>query len=350
MGRSACFRPVTGVQGLARWAPPTLAMVERTEVVATGVAAMGDSGAPMSGGTGDAAGPWANPAFGGRLLAALPAAAFVIDGVGTILYATETAAALVDLRPHEMLGESVLRFVDAQTSWAYAASVAMATDYPTVYMGPLRVTFTSGTGERTADLWAMNRLDDPEIQGIVCLLTDETAAMGLADAIAALANHEGIEEIARRAATAMRGHPVVAAASVVIQDAEGTRVVRGTGAVNDALTDALFADAALWQGSVASGQRSLCEDLDRAPASIHEAMRSAGFEAVWVEPIPGPGDEPSRAALLTWRTRPGNPSPNQLNSIHQAAGILSIALRLDALDTPGVATPAPADDTPDSPS
>lgn len=282
-----------------------------------------------------AAEPWTDPAFGGRLLAALPAAAFVIDGVGTIKYATETAAALVGRQAEDMVGESVLSFVDAQTSWAYAASVAMATDYPTVYMGPLRITFTSTSGERTADLWAMNRLDDPDIGGIVCLLTEETAAAGLGDAIAALANNEDLDEIIRRVASAMRGHPVVAAAAVAIRKAGGSyRIVRPSGQDAEDLVDDLFTDDSLWAGAVGSGQRRLCGDLDTIASTTREAAAASGFHAVWVEPVPGPGDEPCPAALIVWRRRPGNPSPNQLNSVHQAAGILSIALRLEATGAP----------------
>lgn len=286
--------------------------------------------------------PWTDPGFGGRLLAALPAAAFVIDGVGTIRYATETAAALVGRHADDMVGESVLSFVDAQTSWAYAASVAMATDYPTVYMGPLRVTFTSASGERTADLWAMNRLDDPEIGGIVCLLTEETAAAGLGDAIAALANNEGLDEIIRRVASAMRGHPVVAAAAVAVRTPRGSyRIVRPSGQDADDLGDDLFTDDTLWADAVRSGQRRLCGDLAAVSPTTRAAATASGFRAVWVEPVVGPGDDTCPAALIVWRRRPGNPSPNQLNSVHQAAGILSIALRLDG------ATPTAAPTTHD---
>jgi hypothetical protein len=306
-------------------------VVDRIDAMTTAVDAPDDAAI----GSGPPAAPWTDPLFGSRLLAALPAAAFVIDGVGTIEFATETAAALVGRHAEDMVGESVLSFVDAQTSWAYAASVAMATDYPTVFMGPLRVTFTSADGERTADLWAMNRLDDPEIGGIVCLLTEETAAVGLGDAIAALANNDDLDEIIRRVASAMRGHPVVGAAAVAIRKPGGSfRIVRPAAPDAKALVDDLFTDDALWADAVASGQRRLCGDLGTLAPTTRDAAASSGFEAVWVEPIPGPGDEDCTAALIVWRRRPGNPSPNQLNSVHQAAGILSVALRLDALGGP----------------
>ena len=148
--------------------------------------------------------------YTGRVLDALPGAAFVIDPVGTILYTTERAAAIVGRRAADLAGESVLSFVDSESAWAYASAVAMATDYPATYTGPLRIKLIDASGEtRHADLWAHNRLDDPHIGGIVCLLTEETAAVGLAEAIAALAAGEPLDDVIALAIRATAGHPVL---------------------------------------------------------------------------------------------------------------------------------------------
>ena len=63
------------------------------------------------------------------LLDALPASAFVIDAVGTIRFASKSAASAVGLDPASMIGRSVLDFVDAQTAWVYASAVAMEAEY-----------------------------------------------------------------------------------------------------------------------------------------------------------------------------------------------------------------------------
>lgn len=265
-----------------------------------------------------------DPAFATRLLGALPAAAFVIDGVGVIRFATESAARAVGLHADTMVGRSVLEFVDAQTSWAYAAAVAMATDYPGIYMGPLRITFITPDGERAADLWATNHLDDPDIQGIVCLMTEETAANGLSDAISAIAGGQDLDRIMGLVASAMRGQPVVASAAVVVREGDRFRVVTPTD-----LPLELFAVDDSWRAACDLDVRVLHGSVEDMPPDMAVVAEKHGKGALWVEPVPTVGDRGSFAALVLWRERPGNPSPNQLNSVFQAAGILAVAFRLD---------------------
>ena len=57
--------------------------------------------------------------------------------------------------------------------------------------------------------------------------------------------------------------------------------------------------------------------------SLAAAARARGRSTVWVEPV-GSGPPPARGALVVWRERPGRPSPNQLNALHQAAAILAL--------------------------
>jgi hypothetical protein len=262
-----------------------------------------------------------------------------------------------------------LDFVDDQTAWAYAAAVAMATDYPSTSMGPLRVTFIGDHGTRSADLWATNHLDDPAIEGIVCLLTEETAAVGLGEAIESVAVGSDLATVTARVTRAMRGQPVSAHAAVVRRGDDGFTVIADGGftvVADDApkpatdlaggdppsddpdhriitapagdllpgrsprLPAALLADDRPWRDAVTTGIRVLHATLDDLRPDVQAAARAAGFAALWVEPVRPLGEQPADAALVLWRSRPGPPSPNQLNSIHQAAGILTVAVTLDA--------------------
>ena len=260
---------------------------------------------------------------------ALPAATLVIDAVGTVLSASENAASALELGVDDLIGRSVLDFVDAETAWAYAATVAMATDYPDVIMGPLRITVVAASGtRRNVDLWATNHLDDPAIGGIVCLVTEETSAVGIADAVSSVANGDPFGTVATHVAHAMTGHPVVADAFVVVPHDHHFTCLTPTALAAD-LVDVADDDAAgaePWRAAMNSGVRVIHEDLTRLPAVLHEAAEREGYAACWVEPVPGPTDEPA-AALVLWRRRGGGPSPNQLHSIHQAAAILAVAIR-----------------------
>ena len=273
-----------------------------------------------------------HPVLARDLIDALPAATIVIDGVGTVLSASRTAAAAVELTEAELVGRSVLDFVDAETAWVYAATVAMATDYPDVIMGPMRITVVSASGKpRNVDLWATNHLDDAAIGGIVCLVTEETAAAGIADAVSSVAVGDPIGTVATHVASAMRGHPVVADAFVVVPRDDGYACITPTALAAD-LVDVIDDDAAgaePWRAAINGAARVIHDDLTRLPAVLHEAAEREGYAACWVEPVPGPSDEPA-AALVLWRRRTGGPSPNQLHSIHQAAAILAVAYRSGA--------------------
>ncbi|MDZ7732388.1 MAG: hypothetical protein U5R31_04090 [Acidimicrobiia bacterium] len=123
----------------------------------------------------------------------------------------------------------MLDFVSAETAWAYAATVAMATDYAGLVMGPLAVSFVGVGGETlTADLWATNELDDPDIGGIVCMLTEATTALGLGEAIAGVAASEPFDTVAGRTAVALQHHPVVADAAVFVADGGELRAIHPT--------------------------------------------------------------------------------------------------------------------------
>jgi hypothetical protein len=260
------------------------------------------------------------PDFLAALVDALPAGAFVIDTDGNVRFASQAAADLVDRAPQDLIGHSVLEFVDEDTAWAYAAAVAMAGDYPQVVLGPMRITIRTTNGrQRSADLWAMNRLDDPVVQGIVCLLTPETTAVGLAEAVNAVANDADFSTVAARVVRAMQGHPTVADAVLLSAGPSGFRPVATS-------TDDLPAIRAggPWDAAVATGVRQLAESVDDLPADLAAEARARGFETVWVEPI-GAGDPPARGALVLWRAHAGRPTPNELNAVHQAAAILSLA-------------------------
>jgi hypothetical protein len=156
----------------------------------------------------------------------------------------------------------------------------------------------------------------------VCLLTEETTAVGLGEAIEAVAGGEPLETVAARVTRALEGHPVVAVPAFVIPTENGfvgfgphtvpAAVYRTNPAVHDAVT---------------SGVRMLFPDLDGLVPHVADACRDAGYRALWIEPVLT-ADRPSPGALVLGRRQPGNPSPNQLNSIHQAAAILAVGYKL----------------------
>lgn len=256
------------------------------------------------------------------LMGALPAGALVIDGGGTIQFATPHAAEVVGIEAEDLVGRSVLEFVSEETAWMYAAAVAMATDYPDVVMGPLRVTLIAVGGRETrVDLWATDHTSNPQVNGIVCLVTPETAAVWLGEAVDALATDLGFAAVADRVVIAMRGHPVTADAVLLDPSADADTALAAA-----AVPPELCAgyDGSPWQVAALTGIRQLHPDLASLPDGLRWAAEAAGYGAVWAEPVVV-RDVPQPVALVMWRRTPGNPSPNELSTIHQAAGIVALA-------------------------
>src|SRR5690606_39073331 len=105
----------------------------------------------------------------------------------------------VGITPEDAVGTSVLSFASADTAGVSASAVALATDYPNVTTGPPRIELVRADGRRrAADLWATNHLADPAIRGIVCLLSEETTALGLVDAVTSLADDDPLRQVADR--------------------------------------------------------------------------------------------------------------------------------------------------------
>jgi PAS domain S-box-containing protein len=260
------------------------------------------------------------PDFLSALVESLPGAAFVIDSDGAVRFATRSAAELVDRDPADVIGRSVLEFVDEDTAWAYAAAVAMAIDYPHVVMGPLRITIVRRDGShRTADLWASNRTDDPVVAGIVCLLTPETTAVGLAEAVNAITAAAPFVTVAARVVRAMRGHPTTSESALLSAGVSGFRTVASS-------TDELpsMDTDGPWTVAVETNTRQLPATLDDLPPQVAEDARRLGFGTVWVEPVGSEGTS-ARGALVLWRALPGRPTPNELNAMHQGAAIVALA-------------------------
>jgi PAS domain S-box-containing protein len=264
-----------------------------------------------------------------HVLSTLPAAVVVVDAVGQVAFASGRAEELIGRPAAELIGRSVLEFVSAETAWAYAAAVAMATDYEDELMGPLRVTLVDGDGHDVgAELWAISRLDDPELAGITCIITPTSADILLTEVAARIAQSDPLEAIATRICEAMHGNPVIADAGVFVE-AGGFFRPFGTATLGAATLDILTSGpATVLSDAYEQGVRQLVGDLDDIDTITAGALRGNGYNSLWVEPAGEPGQR-TDAVLVTARSFAGNPSPNELSRLYQAASLLALAFRLD---------------------
>lgn len=267
--------------------------------------------------------------FFSHLLSTLPAALVVVDAVGTVSFASGQAVDLIGYEAEDLIGKSVLEFVSAETAWAYAAAVAMATDYEDVLMGPLHISLLHQSGEEIqAELWAANRLDDPELEGITCVITPMSTAVHLSEVATKVAQDEPIEVIATGVSWAMRGHPVTAPAAVFVPDGSGFDVLGHATLPAEVIELLGRGPTQVLDEAFESGVRHLHGDLGELDAVTAEGLRAAGYHALWVEPVAVPGTR-TDALVVVCRTQPGNPSPNELSRLFEGASMLALAYRLD---------------------
>lgn len=257
------------------------------------------------------------------VLEKLPGAVLVIDEIGTITLATDQAGALVGRTGAEMVGTSVLEYVDPDAAWATAAAMDFAMDgvYGEAFGGPVRISIVSAERTVAVDLWSANRLEDPDMRGLIVLLAPPTAALGIAEAVAAVGAGAPIDEVASAVAGSLAGYPCLADAAVLTAGAEGIEVL-ATHNVPVALVDGTAGDEP-WATVLRTGERASCGP-DDMPAGLRDLAGAAGYRSVWAEPAALPGTT-GCDVVVAFRRYPVDPTPNELSYLHQAAATLALA-------------------------
>lgn len=257
------------------------------------------------------------------LLDHLPGAAFAIDETGLITAGSARAAALVGRSITEFVGSSILEYVDPDAVWAYAAAMntAIATTFEDTYGGPVRIAVCGPDGRKVAaDLWSSNQPVGGG-RGLVLLLTEQTVALGIAEAVALAGDGAPYADVAAMTVGALAGFPVIADAAVF--DLRDGRPVVVAGNVAASLVDGTAGDEP-WRRVCAGAGRVLCPDVDALPPALADLAAAAGYRALWVEPI-AYGDGAPTGALALFRRLAGDPTSNELANVHHAVCVLALA-------------------------
>jgi len=253
----------------------------------------------------------------------LPAAVLVVDESAVVVAGSQRAADLAGYAMEDFIGASILEFVDPDAIWAYAAAMNVAMDSTTsdVYGGPVRIAVQGPEGRKVAaDLWSSNQIGIDGPQAMVLMLTEQTVALGVAEAIALAATGASYEDVSIVVAGALAGFPVIADAAVFTAGPDGPELLASQ--VPSSLVDGTAGDDA-WRRAIDDGTRVLYARPDTAPAPLGDLLVAAGYQALWVEPIVLGDDAPS-GALAMFRRIPGEPTPNELASVFHAAASLAI--------------------------
>lgn len=258
------------------------------------------------------------------LLDHIPGAVMAIDDTGLIVAASVRAAALVGAELDDFVGTSILEHVDPDAVWAYAAAMTSAIDslFADTYGGPVRIAIQARDGSRlAADLWSSNQLGTAGPRALVLLMTEETVALGVAEAVGAATLGTAYTDVAATVAGALAGFPVIADAAVFDATSDGVTLIATT--APRALVDGT-AGIAPWTDVIESGERALFPTIDTVPAALADLVAAAGYRAVWIEPVALAGAA-ATGAIVIFRRIVGDPTPNELANVHHATSALALA-------------------------
>lgn len=262
-----------------------------------------------------------------RLFQSSPMAMALVDELGTVKWANERARDMVPQLGDDLVGTSVIDFVHPEDLMIVGDAMGFAMENKSELMGPMRIRYIDGEGKsRFTYLWSQNFLDDPEINGIIIVLTKEAAHNILAEAVSSAASGGSIAETLGLVARSMEADPFDAHAAV-LRYTDGmlldVDVVKSDGAPNyfDRVDPHLP-----WIRSLRLGLAVNETDLGRFGSAFDPA--ETGINYLWCRPIPTSDD--SQAVLVVCRRQSYGPTPNQLVQMDRSVEVAQVALQIEA--------------------
>ncbi|HEV2362124.1 MAG TPA: sensor domain-containing diguanylate cyclase [Acidimicrobiales bacterium] len=258
-----------------------------------------------------------------HLLESLPAVLCTLDPAGHVMFIAGGLEEFIGLRKEEVLGRKITEFLRPEDVQGVSDIIAYAaTLEPGVAMGPLRVFYQHASGYwKVTEVWSVNRLDDPSIHGIECLLMFESAHTRFDDVLTSMAEGHPLDHTLPTLAGALSGYPVLSPSMFVEATPSGPLFhippesphLPGPGLEGP------------WDEVLIKGITLEMADLSQLPEETRSAAERAGLTGVWTYPVFVALDHRLAAALVVWRTTTEQPTFNQLRHIERAVTIASLA-------------------------
>jgi diguanylate cyclase (GGDEF)-like protein/PAS domain S-box-containing protein len=258
-----------------------------------------------------------------RLLESLPAVLCTLDTDGTVTFVAGGVEEFVGMPAESILGRRITEFLRPEDAGGASDIVGIASGLePGVAMGPLRVVYQHASGYlKVTEVWTVNRLDDPAIGGIECLLLFESAHTRFDDVLASMAEGHPVDQTLPTLAGALSGYPVLSPSMFVESTPSGsifhvppdTPHLPGPGLRGP------------WDEVFTTGISTKLDDFSTLPPETREEAERVGFQAVWAYPVYVALEHRLAAVLVVWREQRGLPSFNQRRHIERAVTIASLA-------------------------
>lgn len=269
----------------------------------------------------------------------LPLGVLVVDTSGVVRHVNRRATALTGYAADEVMGRSIVDFIEPADVDFLVASLTFAAHYDDAVMGPSRVRFRHRDGEaRWTEYWAYDCPESFGFAGYIVTMTPESVTDNLANAAYQIASDQPLATCLGSLARAVTSYPLVATGTMIVRadrlNDAGTRsrsssesrlslIGHWPAAVLPYVTDR----AMPWHDVFDTGEaRDL--SVDRLPEPARAAAADAGYRSIWVRPVITRQSSVA-AALVAWRYEPGEASPNQDRHLDEVVGLARLAFDND---------------------
>ena len=241
-----------------------------------------------------------------RLLDLSPGLVMLVDGELVIRWINQTAADLFDYTPDEIIGRSVLDFLDPD--WDPAAFESIATAMGGQGMRqPMLFRVVGPDGSRSIlEVTANSQFHDPSIDGMVCFARPWSERYLLDQALDAMAARREVPETLGLLVGVASAETMAAPASFVY-DLDGDGRAQGIQAA-DGLAPELTGPAPGCTDEVAAAWASLLaapegdvRAVDQLPEVLRGPAEAAGLRTLWLWPSDHRIDEVPSAWSVAWR-------------------------------------------------
>lgn len=264
------------------------------------------------------------------LLDAMPVAVFLIDSMATMRYVNVRTADMLGLQCSEILGRSVLDFVNVEDLDFAAELFNVGSQYGQSMMGPSRLRYVDALGvSHWTQVWAQSAPELLGIDGFIITLTNESVRDVLATAVSSLASDDVLDTTLAAIALSARAMPFISRGAVLMNEAvAGDDTVRFR-MIGDWPIDHKAINAAGTPWRSALQQRENCDVDDVAASGLAPGARQllddAGVAALFVRPIID-SNNAAVGIFVVFRAETGAASPNQNDHLHDTVSLASLAI------------------------